>query len=192
MRPALLLPQSYLSGRWRFGAAPLSTKDALLKLTAERLRELLDYDETTGVFTWRSRRGQCSAGAKAGTLTERGYIRIEVDGRSYRANRLAWLYVTGEHPTLDVDHEDRNRANNAFRNLRHIGRGLNLQNRVICRAASGLIGAYLRPNGTWFSSIMASGKTRRLGTYSTAEAAHAAYMAAKRELHPSFSHNRQP
>jgi hypothetical protein len=48
-------------------------------LTAARLRELLDYDPATGVFTWRR---------------SRGYRHIEVGGNRYLASRLAWNPLT--------------------------------------------------------------------------------------------------
>ena len=37
------------------------------QLTAERLRELLDYAPETGLFYWRVRSGRASAGSEAGT-----------------------------------------------------------------------------------------------------------------------------
>jgi hypothetical protein len=54
-------------------------------LTAARLRELLDYDPATGVFTWRSPRPS-------------RYQLISVDGWTYQASRLAWLWMTGSWP----------------------------------------------------------------------------------------------
>lgn len=65
------------------------------ELSAERLRELLDYDPQTGEFAWKPQ--------KAGTLTSDGYIQICVDGKRYRAQRLAVLHMTGKwHAKIDV------------------------------------------------------------------------------------------
>jgi len=42
-----------------------------------------------------------------------------VDGRNYKAHRLAWLWCHGPIPEgLEVDHKDSNPANNAISNLR--------------------------------------------------------------------------
>ena len=74
-------------------------------LTAERLREVLDYDPDTGVFTRKVRTASSvKVGDVAGSLNGKGYIRIRVDGRLYFAHRLAWLYVHGEWPVDQVDH----------------------------------------------------------------------------------------
>lgn len=57
-------------------------------ITQDRLKELLDYSETTGDFTWKESRGRVSKGTKAGTLDKDGYIIIRVDRHNYRAHRL--------------------------------------------------------------------------------------------------------
>lgn len=82
----------------------------MVELTAERLRDLFDYDEATGVFTRRFRRGPTSAGKPAGTKNGRGYVQIMVDGRIYMAHRLAWLHMTGSWPTNQIDHINRMRG----------------------------------------------------------------------------------
>lgn len=78
-------------------------------LTQARLRQLLSYDPATGEFRWR-------AGAKAGKMTRNSWVDIEVDGWSYGAHRLAWLYVHGEMPD-DVAHLNRVRTDNRIENL---------------------------------------------------------------------------
>lgn len=96
-------------------AACSATKD----LSAERLRELLNYDPITGAFSWRARRANVSAGGAAGCLKD-GYLVIRVDGVLHRAHRLAWLHVRGEWPADQLDHVNHRRADNRIDNLRQV------------------------------------------------------------------------
>ena len=64
------------------------------QLTAQRLRELLDYAPDTGRFYWRVRSGRASAGGEAGTWSGDGYRDIKIDGTIYRAHRLDWLFMS--------------------------------------------------------------------------------------------------
>lgn len=155
-------------------------------LTAQRLRDLLHYDPETGCFTRRIAHYGSPAGARVGSRHNEGYIRLHVDGRSYLCHRLAWLYVTGAWPTHDIDHLNGNRSDNRFANLRGVTRAVNLQNQRLVRSNnkhSSLLGAF-KKRGRWESKIRVDGAYRHLGVFDTPEEAHAAYVAAKRRLHP--------
>jgi hypothetical protein len=159
------------------------------ELTAERLRELLHYDQETGIFTWTQRPSEmarkCAPGAVAGSVCKvHGYVYIGIDWVKHPAHRLAWLYVRGEWPQFDIDHIDGDRANNRIGNLRDVSRSVNLQNARKARSdsQSGLLGA-LRNRNRWMSRIKANGRMIHLGSFDTPEEAHAAYLAAKRKLH---------
>jgi hypothetical protein len=151
-------------------------------LTQARLRELLSYDPDTGVFT-RLRNGRI-----AGTLTYQGYVQIAIDGKLYLGHRLAWLYMTGSFPSLQIDHKDRNEANNVFTNLRlatptqnQWNTGTQINNKCGLKGVSRLI------NGRWMARITNHYKTKYLGTYSTPEEAHAAYRRAAAEMNGEFA-----
>lgn len=88
-------------------------------LTAERLREVLEYDPAIGVFRWLIKPcGQISIGDIAGCRHGEGYVQIRVIGRIYLAHRLAWLYMTGEWPISLIDHRNLDRSDNRWSNLR--------------------------------------------------------------------------
>ena len=71
----------------------------------------LEYEPLTGLFRNRISRGtKAKAGDVAGTKTEQGYIRINVDGKLYYAQRLAILTTTGSMPIGVVDHINGNRS----------------------------------------------------------------------------------
>lgn len=70
-------------------------------ITQERLQELLHYGEFSGTFTWLVTLNGRRAGTLAGGV-HNGYHEIEIDGVTYPAAKLAWLYVHGEFPTWNV------------------------------------------------------------------------------------------
>lgn len=96
-------------------------------LTQERLKELLRYDASTGVFTWNKGRRGCSEGSIAGGMNGHGYISIRLDGVKHMAHRLAWFYVHGYYP-VEVDHENHVRTDNRLDNLRDSDRVTNGKN----------------------------------------------------------------
>jgi len=85
-------------------------------MTPHRLRELLVYNPCTGEFRWRVTRLKAKAGKIAGCFKEGGYRVIKIEGKLYRASRLAWLYSYGEWPEV-IDHIDRNPSNDSLWNL---------------------------------------------------------------------------
>lgn len=156
-------------------------------LTQERLKELLYYDPDTGSFYWISARPRCTVGALAGSLDKtRGYYRVWIDGKNHKGHRLAWLYTYGVFPTHHVDHINGDKSDNRIANLREVTHAENLQNqhRAQKGSRSGVLGVYPRKNGKWRAMIQLDGRTRHLGTFDSIRGASAAYLAAKRELHP--------
>ena len=146
--------------------------------TPAMLRELLDYSPDTGIFVWRVSIGAARAGTVAGTSC-RGYCRIMVFGKRYSAHRLAWLFVHGEWPKLQIDHINGKRSDNRIANLREATNAENGQNQL-GRGVS-------RSGKRWEARIRLGGPQIRLGSFDTQEEAHAAYLAAKLALHRTFA-----
>lgn len=162
------------------------------KLTAERLRELLAYDTETGVFRWRARPSRWSrirAGNVAGCVKNAGYREVGLDSCRYRAHRLAWLYVTGEWPASGLDHENLNKDDNRWANLRPATVSQNGANRRLCSInTSGFKGVnWDKQTRKWRSTIMVNGKTLYLGRFDLAEDAHAAYAEAADKYFGEFA-----
>ena len=158
-------------------------------LTADRVRELLHYDPTTGLFTWLVTRGRTAkVGGAAGNMNGvSGYVAIGVDGRYYRAHRLAWLYVNGEWPVSELDHINGGPSDNRLVNLSETTRSGNMQNQRRNRSdnAAGLIGVGWREKKKiWRARITLNGKQMHLGEFKSPQLAHEAYLEAKRQLHP--------
>jgi hypothetical protein len=89
------------------------------RLSARTVRDLLAYNERTGALTWRVDRSRTAkAGDDAGFVrsTDRQII-VRINGRQYLAQRLIWLYKTGEHPQGRLIFLDRDPTNLKWRNI---------------------------------------------------------------------------
>ena len=154
-----------------------------------RYGELLHYDPETGLLTWRVNRHAAKAGTRAGSMSVQGYliVRIRELGQSIPVHRLGWALTYGRWPREFLDHINGKRSDNRLCNLLEADQSINSQNqrRAQCNNATGLIGAHWhKASGRFTSSIYLNGKSKHLGLFKTAEEAHAAYVAAKRQYHP--------
>ena len=88
-------------------------------ISADRIRDILDYDPASGVFRWKKvpLRSPVKIGDIAGGNSGEGYTYLSVDMKKMPAQRAAWLWYYGEWPADQVGHRDGNRANNAISNL---------------------------------------------------------------------------
>ena len=156
-------------------------------ITAEELREQLDYDPKTGVFTRRASNNFArKIGDVAGYYTDLGYRRIEIKYRSYAAHRLAWLHVYGVWPRAEIDHINSVRDDNRIANLREATRAENNRNAKTRRNKRCAKGVDMR-RGRFRARILAQGKSIHLGYYATEEEAHAAYVAAAEKEFGAFA-----
>lgn len=161
---------------------------AARNLTLERLHELLHYEPSTGIFRWKdSRNRRVNPGDIAGSSHSERYVVIRIDGKSYKAHRLAWFYMTGTFPPEETDHKNGIRWDNSYDNLRLASKTINQQNRREAQkgSGSGVLGVFPRKNGKFRAAIAVNGKRKCIGTFETKELAYAAYIQAKRRLHPS-------
>lgn len=154
-------------------------------MTQERLKELMRYDAGTGDLIRVVKMKQVEAGGIAGWVENNGYRRVCIDGRRYLAHRVAWLYVHGKWPEHEIDHINGVRDDNRIANLRSATHAENAQNRgKRPDNSSGLQGVSWHVwHKKWAANIRVHQKLRHLGYFDTPEAAHAAYLAAKAELH---------
>jgi len=161
------------------------------RVSHDRLLELLDYNCDTGVFTWRVKTGSRSiVGEPAGWIHHSGYTNIKIYRKIYMAHRLAWFYITKSWPENQIDHIDRNKANNSISNLRDVTNQVNTHNNILPRVTniSGFTGvSFVLPNNKYRSRICTSGGQFHLGYFDTPEEAHQAYLSAKTIHHPSFT-----
>lgn len=149
----------------------------------------LDYNPETGLFHWKDGKLSKKAGLVAGGESPQGYIRICVDYKPYKAHRLAWLFVHGEWPEGDIDHINQVKSDNRISNLRPASRSENMQNRTKANASNkscGLLGVtWSKQRSCWVSAIWLNGRRKHLGVFDDPQVAHAAYVEAKRGMHPA-------
>lgn len=99
-----------------------------MSITQEQLKKKVYYRED-GVLCWR---GDFSSRARknepAGCLIGSGYVLLRINKVLYKAHRLVWLYHNGYFPENQIDHIDRERANNRIENLREVSQICNSRN----------------------------------------------------------------
>lgn len=149
-------------------------------ITQEYLKSILHYELETGIWTWIASRPKINIGDIAGGLTELGYVKIKIDGRKYLAHRLAHFYMTGEWPEFEIDHEDLNRSNNKWKNIRNATRTQNFANqRKYSNNKSGIKGVcWDKDANKWLAQIQVNKKKIKLGRYINIEDAKEAYVRA--------------
>ena len=155
-------------------------------LTQDRLKDLLIYDEHTGLFRWIKPTGtRIKAGSVAGTLSDNGYVKISIDRKLYRAHRLAWLYVYGHFPDNELDHVNRVKSDNRIENLRPATCAENQQNQPKRRTnKSGVVGVcWYKRTGKWRAQITAGRVKYHLGYFDNLEDALCARAIAKAKYH---------
>jgi hypothetical protein len=94
-------------------------------LTQEELKDWLNYNQDTGVFT---RKKYASLKRPCGTIDNDGYLRISVKSKVYKAHHLAWLWVYGNLPNGIIDHINQVANDNKILNLREATYSVNALN----------------------------------------------------------------
>jgi hypothetical protein len=158
-------------------------------ISADDLRELLDYDPVTGVFTWRLKLHGKMRGLKAGCPDSRGYIRIKVRQRLLQGHRLAWLHVHGAWPAEEIDHINGDPSDNRIANLRLATHEQNCANtRRRCNNTSGFKGVHWNAQRRkWQAAIRVNGKSRHLGLFTCPVEAASAYNRVAAESFGEFA-----
>jgi HNH endonuclease len=150
----------------------------------EVARKVTSYDPETGVI---SRRGKP---VRLHTHKQ-GYQTFSCFYASLLVHRVAFLHMTGSVPR-EVDHINRDKADNRWCNLRAATRSQNAHNMGLFKSNKhGLKGVTYRPKynpkNPWRSQITKNGKRHEIGSFATAEEASAAYARASKEKYGEFS-----
>jgi len=158
-----------------------------VKLTQAELKRLWNYDPLAGLFTRLVKTNPSgNVGDIANCHSGNGYIGISIACKHYQSHRLAFLYMTGKWPKLDVDHINGIKDDNRWCNLRDVSRSVNQQNKKIARSdnVSGYLGvSWHKTSNKWRARITLNKKQIYLGNFKNAHDAAECYLQKKRELH---------
>jgi predicted patatin/cPLA2 family phospholipase len=132
---------------------------------------------------------QSNIGDIAGGPHKEGYWSIAVDGKRYLRHRLAWLYMTGSFPTVLIDHDDKNRSNDKWSNLREADKSQSAANSSAHKdSSSGLKGVYWSSQKSkWIARVSLKGKHYHLGCFSDPIVAKQAYDVAAQKLFGAYA-----
>ncbi len=169
-------------------------------LTLDVLKTLVRYSPTTGNM-WRIVKHDAWGNVKPikkliTGQNNRGYRWVSLNGDMYLVHRLAFLWMTGDHPTGEVDHINGDRLDNRWVNLRDTDPFNNSRNQGIRKDnTSGVRGVNYnncqnsRNTKRWIARISHRGERILLGNFATFEEAVAARKQAEIDYgyHPNHA-----
>lgn len=147
-----------------------------------KLDSLLTYEEAKRIFTYDPETGYIrQRGYKFVSVpNEQGYLQSHWKGKRLKCHRVVWLLHKGEWPKGEIDHINRNRADNRIENLRDVSRHVNAANRP---DAASMTGTSWHPDKRkWKAKIQNQNKFIHIGYFNTQIEAHEAYLRARREI----------
>lgn len=155
-------------------------------LTQHYVRDIFDYDPSTGVVTRkRSVSRNTKASQRVGTVNGNGYLAVRVLKKTYSLHRIIWLHSYGYLPSKDIDHINRNRLDNRLLNLREVQRIDNCRNISKPRHnTSGCTGvSWYSRDKKWNVYIKVDKKNKWLGRYDTIFEAAAVRRSAEHHIY---------
>lgn len=170
-------------GRTLAGIAPGSgraARDGSSPPSQERVRELFNYEPSTGELTWKRSSGRAKAGDPAGNISTnpngKEYRQVNFDRRTHYAQEIAWLHETGSWPAK-LGFRDGNTLNVRFDNLRE-ETAASLQHSSALAPRHSTTGArgVSRRGDKFVVHIKVDGEKRYLGSFDTLESAQERYL----------------
>lgn len=161
-------------------------------ISLNELRAQFLYDPETGLWIWKSINKYMPPerlGSRAGYRHHSGRWVLKVGDKGINAARIAYFYMTGQWPSVDVDHKNGDVADDRWENLRLATRAQNNRNvGKKSRNRSGVKGvSWHAATGKWISRITVNYKQIHLGVFDDFEEAVRVYREASIRLHGSFS-----
>lgn len=158
-------------------------------LTINRLKQILRYESTTGLFYSKEIHKQWKSGRILNYTAPDKRQSVLVDGNRYRAHRLAWFYTHGYWPSKHIDHINGDPSDNRLCNLREATRTQNMANskRPITNTTGYKGVSWHKGASKYQVHIRHAGKIYYLGLFTSAKQGHKAYAAATKRLNGEFA-----
>jgi hypothetical protein len=158
----------------------------MMKISIERLHELLVCNPYTGVLFWKNKKDKQGSLKIAGGMNG-GYIQVRVDYADYRAHNIIFAMHYGRWPAETIDHINHLKTDNRISNLREATHVENCYNRPRYRGI-GYKGVRKSAGcNTWQAQITANKKWHHLGQFKTPIEAAIAYDKAAILFHGNFA-----
>lgn len=161
-------------------------------LNIQYLKTLLNYNPINGEFTWlMCPRKQIKKGTSAGYICDRGYIKIMIDNKNYRAHRLAYLFMEGKSldENIDIDHINGIKNDNRWCNLREATRSQNCMNKYKKNSLCSIKERKRKSYNVFEVSVNVNGKQIYIGIYKNIDEAKIASTNARKKYHGDFFNN---
>jgi len=142
-------------------------------VTKERLDELFIINKE-GIIIRKKNVSNTKIGDNAGSLHKStGYLRLNIDNKSYYVHRLIYFYFTGIYTSeFEIDHINRNRLDNRLENLRLVTTSQNQCN-------VNFKGYHKQKDGKFRVRLSIEGNRITIGYYNTEKEAKEAVIKAK-------------
>jgi len=159
------------------------------EITQEILKDLFTYKNDE--LYWKVRpANRIKIGDIAGCVGNRGYRKIVINGKTYLAHRLIFLYCYGYLPEF-LDHIDNNQSNNKLSNLRPATLFQNSFNSKLPKTNnSGVKGVCWNKHvSKWLAQIRHNGKHLYLGLFDDIDVAEQVIRIERVRLHGEFANH---
>ena len=182
------------------------TKAGRETLSADTVRDLLDYNSETGVLTWKARprayfennlawsawNARFSGNVAMFGRRPDGYLGGKILGKTYGAHRVAYLIYHGKWPIGEIDHINGVTGDNRIANLRDVSRAENSKNlkRPKSNSSSACGVSWDKRHSRWKAYINGDSKRMNLGSFKCFLAAGMVRRKAEADLGYHENHGR--
>ncbi len=144
------------------------------------LKEIFTYNEQDGSLT------KISSGYSSWRIGSKGYMQINLFGKTVLVHRIAWKIYYGEDPEY-IDHINKCKTDNRISNLRSVSHSTNMRNKKLgSNNKSGFTGVhFLKKKKKWRARIGVDKKKLDLGLFNTKEEA----IFARQEAEKIYGYN---